>query len=82
MPSPPGLCKVSVRLRLVDADRRELSTRDLDLVAGLFGLQQLGTSLAPVISWCLIDPTPPEKPERPSLDEVLAQVRLGRSKQT
>ena len=79
---PPGLCKVSVRLRLVDADRRELSTRDLDLVAGLFGLQQLGTSLAPVISWCLIDPTPPEKPERPSLDEILAQVRLARSKRS
>jgi hypothetical protein len=79
---PSGLCKVSVRLRLVDNDRRELLTRDLDLVAGLFGLQQLGTSLAPVISWCLIDPTPPEKPERPSVDEILAQVRLARSKRS
>jgi hypothetical protein len=79
---PPGLSKVSVRLRLVDDDRRELSTRDLDLVAGLFGLQQLDTSLAPVISWCLIPRTPREKPERPSFDEILAQVRLARSKQS
>jgi len=60
---PSGLCKVSVRLRLMNDARQEVATRDLDLVAGLFGLQQLGTSLSPVISWCLIDPTPPEEPE-------------------
>jgi hypothetical protein len=77
---PPGLCKVSVRLRLVDDHGRELSTRDLDLVAGLFGLQQLSSGLAPVISWCLIDPVLPEEPERPSLGDILAQVRLARSK--
>jgi Domain of unknown function (DUF4419) len=77
---PAGLCKVSVRLRLVDGNRRELSTRALDLVAGLFGLQQLGTHLAPVISWCLIDPTPLEEPEHPSPDEILAPVRFARSK--
>jgi hypothetical protein len=79
---PPGLCKVNVRLSLVDDDRRELTSMDLNLVAGLFGLQQLGTSLAPVISWCLVDPTPPEKPERPSLDEILAQVGLARPKRS
>jgi Domain of unknown function (DUF4419) len=59
---PEGLCKVSVRLKLMDGHHRELYTRDLDLVAGLFGLQQLDTGLAPVISWCLIDPSPPEEP--------------------
>ncbi len=60
---PEGLCKVSVRLSLVGDDRWELASRDLHLVAGLFGLQQLNTGLAPAISWCLIDPTPPEEPE-------------------
>lgn len=75
---PPGLCKVSVRLSLVDDDHRELASRDLDLVAGLFGLQQLGTGLAPVISWCLVDPTPPKKPERPGFDEIRARVGLAR----
>jgi Domain of unknown function (DUF4419) len=79
---PSGLCKVSVILRLLDDDRRELSSSDLDLVAGLFGLQQLGSGLAPVISWCLIEPTPPEKPERPSLEGVLSQVRLERLKRS
>jgi hypothetical protein len=59
---PPGLCKVSVRLKVVNWVGRELLIKDLDLVAGLFGLQQLGDGLTPVISWCLIDPTPPEKP--------------------
>ena len=44
---PPGLCKVSVRLSLVDGDRQELASRDLDLVSGLFGLQQLDTVSSP-----------------------------------
>jgi Domain of unknown function (DUF4419) len=77
---PAGLCKVSVRLRLLDGDRRELSTRALDLVAGLFGLQQLGTRLAPVISWCFIDPTLPERTEGLSPDELPARFRFARSK--
>ena len=79
---PAGLCKVSVRLRLVDHEGREVSTTALDLVAGLFGLQQLETRLAPVISWCLIDPTPPETPEGPSPDEILAQFRFARLKRS
>lgn len=59
---PPGLCKVGVCLELTDGPGRPLLSRDFDLVAGLFGVQQSGTSLAPTISWCLIDPTPPEEP--------------------
>lgn len=79
---PAGLCKVSVRLRLLDGNRREVSTRALDLVAGLFGLQQLGTRLTPVISWCLIDPTPSERPEHLGPDASLTQVRFRRSKRS
>ncbi len=60
---PPGLCKVSVCLKLIDELGRLLLSKDLDLVAGLFGVQQLDTGLAPAISWCLIDPTHPKKPE-------------------
>jgi len=71
-----------VRLRLVDYSGRELAQRNLDLVAGLFGLEQLGTSLTPVISWCLIDATPPEKPETPSLVEILALLRHAGPKQS
>ena len=59
---PPGLSKVNFCLRVVDNFARELSSQDLHLVAGLFGLQQADTGLAPVISWCVVDPTPPEKP--------------------
>jgi Domain of unknown function (DUF4419) len=77
---PSGLCKASVRLSLVDDDRQELASKDLDLVAGLFGLQQLDTGLAPLISWCLVDPTPPKEPERHSPDEMLARLGLARPK--
>jgi hypothetical protein len=72
---PPGLCKVGVRLSLVDDDRREIESKDLDLVAGLFGLQQLNTGLAPVIGWCLVDPAPPREPERPLFRQLFSGAR-------
>lgn len=70
---PPGLSKVSVAFKLVNGDHRELASRSLDLVAGLFGLQQLDTGLAPLISWCLVDATPPTRPESLTLDELMAR---------
>jgi hypothetical protein len=72
---PPGLCKVSVILKLLTRDGREIERSELDLVAGLFGIQQVGTSLAPVISWCLVDPTPLEDCELTRVDEIMARYR-------
>lgn len=77
---PPGLSKVSVGLRLVNDDRRVLASRDLDLVAGLFGLQQLDTGLAPLISWCLVDATPPERPDVSTFEEMMSAVQAARGK--
>jgi hypothetical protein len=67
---PSGLCKVGVRLKLTDDNGNELATKDLDLVAGLFGVQQLDTRLGPIISWCLADRVGPEEDQ--TMSDVLS----------
>ena len=52
---PFGLCSVPVLLTIVNGNRQTLATQELDLVAGLCGVEQSREdgALSPVISWCL-----------------------------
>lgn len=52
---PSGLCSVHVKLKIVDGAGQILKTEELELVAGLLGIEQRKDDLAvsPAISWCL-----------------------------
>ena len=57
---PSGLASVAVRLNLVNDDHDILATHDLELVAGLLGVEQAqDATLSPMISWCLARPAAP-----------------------
>jgi hypothetical protein len=55
---PSGLCRVGVRLEIVDNNERLLATKDLDLVGGMLGVEQSDQGVWPMISWCLAERIP------------------------
>lgn len=70
---PSGLCKVEVRLKLMDDSQREVGAKDLDLVAGLLGVNQSDDGVWPIISWCLADRAAPSEAESGS--DVLSRLK-------
>jgi len=59
---PKGLCSVDVELVLTADDDTKLATHELQLVAGLCGVEQSDddASVTPTIGWCLADRPPAE----------------------
>lgn len=66
---PSGLCSVPVMLHVTDAAGNILNTRELDLVAGLVGVEQAeDAALSPAVSWCLADRAPQSKQRKAPIE--------------